>query len=184
MIRIAKRIIVAAALIILPFFLVTGAGTGARADDLAEYQVKAAFLYNFAKFVEWPERAFSGPDAPMTICVIGDDLFGPALDGLRSKTVKNRKVVVKRVSGPGEIGGCHVLFISPADDDRMDEILLSLKGHSTLVVGDTERFVRRGGMIGFLMERNRVVFEINENSAKRAGLQISSQLLKLARTVY
>jgi len=156
----------------------------ADAQASGEYQVKAAFLYNFAKFVEWPESAFPEPGMPFAICVIGDDLFGGALDGLRAKTVKNRKVVVKRISGPSETGGCHVLFISQADEDRVNDLLLSLKGRPALVVGDTERFVRRGGMIGFFMERNKVVFEINENAAKKAGLQISSQLLKLSRTVY
>lgn len=182
MIQNAKRITVAKAIFLLSLFLLTG--TGARASDLAEYQVKAAYLYNFAKFVEWPERAFSGPDAAVTFCVIGDDLFGPALDALQTKTVKNRKVAVKRMSGTGDLGTCQVLFISPTEEDRLDAILLPLKGHPTLVVGDTERFARRGGMIGFLMERNKVVFEVNENAAKRAGLLVSSQLLKLARTVY
>lgn len=156
----------------------------ADAQATAEYQVKAAFLYNFAKFVEWPESAFANAEAPLTICVIGDDPFGSSLDALRDKTVKNRKIAVKRVSGVAQAGLCQVLFISTAEEDRMDEILVSLKGHATLVAGDAERFARRGGMIGFLMERNKVVFEINENAAKKAGLQISSQLLKLARTVY
>jgi len=182
--RNVKHIAGAATLFLLSLFLVVREEADVRADDLAEYQVKAAYLYNFAKFVDWPERAFSGPDAPMTICVIGEDPFGGALDGLRSKTVKNRKVAVKRISSSRETGGCHVLFIGPAEEDRMDELLLSLKGRPTLVVGDTERFARRGGMIGFLMERNKVVFEINEGVAKRAGLAVSSQLLKLARTVY
>jgi len=172
----------AATLLLLSLFLVVREETDARAAELAEYQVKAAYLYNFAKFVEWPEKSFSNPDTPVTFCVIGDDPFGQALDTLQVKTVKNRKVAVKRVSGLNETGGCHVLFIGSAD--RTDELLQSLKGRPTLVVGETERFVWRGGMIGFLMERNKVIFEINEGVARKAGLQISSQLLKLARTVY
>ena len=106
------------------------------------------------------------------------------LDALQAKTVKNRKIAVKRMKGPVDVGACHVLFISPTEEGRLDDILQALKGHATLVAGDMERFARRGGTIGFIMERNKVGFEINENSAKRAGLQISSQLLKLARTVY
>ena len=180
----AKRIAGAATFLLLFLILLTGAGTGGHAQETPEYQVKAAYLFNFAKFVEWPDRAFAGPDAPFTICIIGDDLFGGALKALQAKTVKNRKVAVKRVSAPAETGGCQVLFIGPTEEDRLDELLLSLKGSTTLVVGDMERFARRGGMIGFLMERNKVVFEINDSAAKRAGLELSSQLLKMARTLY
>jgi hypothetical protein len=184
MLSYAKRIAGAATLLFLSLFLATKAETPARAGELAEYQIKAAYLYNFAKFVEWPGSAFSAADAPMTICVIGDDPFGGALNALQTKTIKNRKVAIRLLSGTNETGGCHVLFISPTETDRMDEILVSLKGRPTLVVGDTERFARRGGMIGFIMERNKVVFEVNEKTSKQAGLQVSSQLLKLARTVY
>lgn len=154
------------------------------AEATGEYEVKAAFVYNFTKFVEWPESAFPGPDAPLSICVIGEDPFGGALDSLRAKTVKNRKVAVKRAGTAEEARGCHVLFIGPMQEDRADRILSSLKGAPVLLTGDVDRFVRRGGMIGFFMERHKVVFEINENAAKNAGLRISSQLLKLARTVY
>jgi hypothetical protein len=160
-----------------------GAATGARADELAEYQVKVAFLYNFAKFVEWPDRVFTGPAAPMSFCVMGDDPFGDALDSIKGKTVKERKVAVKRISDISDAGSCHVLFISSSEDGRLEEIISTLGQGPVLLVGDMDRFARRGGMIKFRVENNKVAFEINAGTAKGAGLKISSQLLKLARTV-
>ena len=151
--------------------------------EASEYQVKAAFLYNFAKFVEWPDTAFTNPEAPMAFCVIGADPFGPSLDDLQGKRVKNRPVSIQRIDAPADAQRCHVLFISSADNHRMAEITAAVKGSPVLVVGDAERFARRGGTIGFLAERNRVAFEINAGAAKGAGLTVSSQLLKLARTV-
>lgn len=165
-------------------FLLCSMGPAAQADEMAEQQVKAAFLYNFAKFVEWPESAFAGPDAPLVFCVPNDDAFGAALDPLRIKTVKGRKIAVKSLSDLQDARACHVLFLGAAAAGRMEGLLSALAGAPVLLVGDSERFVRRGGMIGFILERNKVVFEINEGAAKRTGLVVSSQLLKLARTVY
>lgn len=151
--------------------------------DTSEYHVKAAFLYNFAKFVEWPDNAFTNPEAPMAFCVIGADSFGTSLYDLQGKRVKNHPVSVQRIDAAADARTCHVLFISAADNQRMAEIIAAVKGSPVLVVGDAERFARRGGIIGFLTERNRVAFEINAGAAKGAGLTVSSQLLKLARTV-
>jgi len=178
------RIRAAAAPLLLALLLVTGAATGARADEASEYQVKAAFLYNFAKFVEWPDRAFSGPDAPFVIGVLGDDPFGDALDSIKGKTVKEHTVVVKRMSGISDAGSCQVLFISSSEEGRLEEIISTLGQGPVLLVGDMDRFARRGGMIKFLVENNKIAFEINAEAAKQAGLTISSQLLKLARKTY
>jgi hypothetical protein len=178
-----KRIRAAAAPLLLVLLLVTGAASSARADEAGEYKVKAAFLYNFAKFTEWPDRAFTGPAEPMSFCVMGDDPFGDALDSIKGKTVKEHKVVVKRMSGRSDAGSCHVLFISSSEDGRLEEIISALGQAPVLLVGDMNRFAQRGGMIKFLVENNRVSFEINAGAAKGAGLKISSQLLKLAKTV-
>jgi len=179
-----KRIRAAATLLLLALLLVAGAASAARADEAGEYKVKAAFLYNFAKFVEWPDRTFSGPDAPFVIGVLGDDPFGSALDGIKGKTVKEHKVAVKRISGSSDAGSCHVLFISSSEDGRLEEIISALGQAPVLLVGDMDRFARRGGMIKFLVENNKIAFEINAEAARRAGLTISSQLLKLARKTY
>ncbi len=177
------RITTLAAGIVLSLFLATGATRGVHAEEASEYQVKAAFIFNFAKFVEWPDRAFASPETPLVFCIFGDDPFDGALDALQNKRVKNRPVVVKHVNAAGDIRGCHVLFISPKAEGRIAEVLAAIKDSPVLVVGDTERFIRRGGTIGFLMERNKVVFEINTRAAKGAGLKISSQILTLARNV-
>lgn len=173
-------------LVCIAVVLVLGSAAVAPAENAGpgEYQVKAAFLYNFAKFTEWPDRAFSGPSAPMSFCVMGDEPFGDALDSIKGKTVKEHKVVVKRISGGSDAGSCHVLFISGSEDRRLEEIISALGQAPILLVGDMDRFARRGGMIKFLFENNKIAFEINAEAAKRAGLTISAQLLKLARKTY
>jgi hypothetical protein len=172
-------LMVLAALLLAPLF-------PARAEErpVAEYEVKAAFVYNFAKFIDWPAESFASETAPFTICILGDNPFGKGFDPIRSKTVKNRPVAVREIDDAASAGGCQVLFISASAEDRLDDILFSLKSRPTLLIGDTERFAKRGGMIGFMTEQNKVVFEINDTRAKRAGLRLSSQLLRLARTLY
>lgn len=149
-----------------------------------EYQIKAAFLYNFAKFVGWPAHAFKEARSTMTLCVLGSDPFGAALDqAIAGKTVAGRKMVVARFEGLPHLDVCHILFISPSERDRLAQILDTLTGSSVLTVGDTERFAHQGGMINFYVDENKVRFEINERAAERAGLKISSKLLKLATIV-
>lgn len=173
-------------LVCIAAVLALGSAAEAPAENAGsgEYQVKAAFLYNFAKFVKWPDRAFSGPDAPFVIGVLGEDPFGDALDTIKGKTVKGRTVLVKRLDGIRDGKSCHILFISSSESGRVKEILNSLIGSPVLLVGDMERVAQRGGMINFIIDRNKVSFEVNAEAARKAGLTISSQLLKLARTVY
>lgn len=173
-----------AVILLLVFLFQSGAGREISAGELSEYQVKAAFLYNFAKFVEWPERAYSGPAANIVFCVMGEDPFGDDLNVIKGKTVKEHKVAIKRISGDADAQTCHILFISRSEEGRLEEALSALGKAPVLLVGDMERFARRGGMINFLMEKNRVTFEVNAEAAKKAGLSVSSQLLKLARQVY
>lgn len=151
-------------------------------NELSEYQVKAAYLFNFLKFVEWPEDAFADPLAPIVIGVIGEDPFGSALPQVViGKTVQGRDLVI-RVYRTGEnLRGAQILFISASESKRLPMILSSLRGSSVLTVADTAGFLEAGGMIQFLSENDRVRFAINAEAAGRAKLKVSSKLLSLAR---
>ena len=153
----------------------------ARAQ-VSEYELKAAFLSRFAEFVTWPSKAFSGPGAPIVIGVMGDDPFGGALEReVKGKTVSDRKVVIRRVRSTDDLKNCHIAFISNSERSRFGEIVASLGGTNVLTVGDTEQFAQQGGAIGFKMIGAAVRFEINNGAAQRAGLALSSRLLKLGR---
>jgi hypothetical protein len=148
-----------------------------------EYKVKAAFLYNFLKFVEWPAGA-QQPPGPLRVCVVGEDPFGPFLpEALAGKTVQDRPVEIRHLENKSELPGCHVAFTASSEARELSQLLASPGAESVLTVGETDAFARGGGMITFRMEQNRVRFEINREAAERAGLRISSQLLKLATQV-
>jgi hypothetical protein len=150
----------------------------------SEYQVKAAYLYNFGRFVEWPSKSTSSKGNAFTICVLGQDPFGPALEAtLAHETIDGANVVAKRVSKAQDAGGCRILFISAAEEGSLREIMAALDKLTVLTVSDMSQFTRRGGMIQFSLEGNRVRFEVNLTAAERAGLVLSSQLLKLALSV-
>jgi hypothetical protein len=163
--------------------LVLALGAGAALAAAPEYQVKAAFLYNFAKFVEWPPGVLAR-HASMNVCVLGEDPFGPLLNRtVEGKQVHDRPIRVARVADLADLSRCHVLFISTSERRELSRLLPAIAGLSILTVGETESFVQEGGMIGFTAGENRVRFEINNEAAERAGLHISSQLLKLATRV-
>lgn len=149
-----------------------------------EYQVKAAVLYNFAKFVEWPADAFSHPSAPIIIGVLGEDPFGSALDAAKNRTVNGRKIQIKRFNHVQEITACHILFISSSEKGRLVPLLRALRDFHMLLVGDMEKFAQRGGMINFILQNDTIDFEINVDAVKRAGLKINSRLLNMARIVH
>jgi hypothetical protein len=154
-----------------------------RAEDPVadEYPVKAAFLFNFAKFVEWPADAFKGHDDPFAICVIGQNPFGRALEDLvRDKTVANRGFVVRAVSSAQQATNCHIVFVTASERKRFHSLLAELKGHSILTVGEAEDFVANGGVINFKLKDARVRIEVDTGAAERAKLRISSKLLSLA----
>ena len=153
-------------------------------DALPEYQVKAAYLFNFLKFVEWPEDAFPDPLAPIVIGISGDDPFGNALaQVIIGKTVQGRDLVIHKYHSGEDMRGAHILFIGPSEKKRLPQILSSLRGSSVLTVADTEGFLEEGGMIQFLSENNRVRFAINVDASSRAKLKMSSKLLSLAKVV-
>lgn len=158
----------------------------ARAQEAyREYDVKAAFLYNFVKFVEWPASAFRDDRSPFEICVYGTDPFGESLDGVvKGETVGGRGLAIRRPShlaGGASFEGCHVLFIAGSERERAPEVLAALGSRPVLTVGDSDGFLRAGGMINFVLDEGRVRFLINQGAAERARLTISSKLMRLAQ---
>ena len=156
----------------------------ATAQSAGEYQVKAAFLYNFAKFIEWPPSGFRNATAPLQICILGRDPFGQGLrDIVSTKTVNGRKFEVDYLVDMQLARACHILFVASSEKARIKQILESMRGTVALTVSDTEGFAEQGGMIDFLLNNDRVVFEVNRNAAEQAGLKISSKLLSVAKVV-
>ena len=152
-----------------------------RAQGPSEYEVKAAYLYRFARFVEWPAAASR---SPFVLCVVGDDPFGHLLDEVAAKAViKEKPVRIRRLSQLEEIGSCHTLYISSSEDVRLTEILAALDQRPVLTVSDAPQFAQRGGMIGFSVVANRVRFTVNLKAAQDAGLTMNSELLRVATTV-
>lgn len=149
------------------------------ASTKSEYQIKAVFLLNFTRFVEWPPKVFAQPDAPLVIGVLGEDPFGSYLDGVvRHEIIDHHPVVVQRFRDVHDIHTCHVLFISRSETDRLDEILGELKGRDILTVSDADKFAVNGGMIGFVNRDRKVRLQINLEVAKDSSLAISSKLLR------
>jgi hypothetical protein len=149
-----------------------------------EYEIKAAFLYNFTKFVVWGGPATRGVNDPFVIAVLGDNPFGDALTALEKKTVDGRPIVVQRVHGMESLKSCQLLFIASSEEPGLPAILRAAHSRNILTVGDMERFASRGGIIELILQGDRIAFEINVESAKQAGLTISSKLLSLARAIH
>jgi len=155
-----------------------------QAGAPSEHQVKAAFLYNFANFVQWPEAALAPAGSSLRVCVVGTDPFGGALDeAFRDQVVQGRRVQIARGRSLAALGRCHILFLSQSEQGRWPELLKELGTAPTLTVADGPALVRQGGMISFVMDAKRVRFEINRGAAEQVGLRISSKLLALARIV-
>lgn len=154
-----------------------------RVQAVREYQIKAAFLFNFIKFVEWPTDGFTHRSTPITLGVLGKDPFGTALDSLDGKTVKGRRLVVKRSASLQDLQCSHILFISSSENGHLPQIVEALNNSSVLTVGEAARFTRVGGIINFVIKKNKIRFEINVDAAERAGFTISSKLLKLATVI-
>jgi len=164
------------------------AGAWAAASETGpvagEYEVKATFLYNFTKFTDWPPSAFASSNAPIVIGVLGEDPFGKTIDDVVSgEVVGGRPLVVKRLRTDDDLRGCHVLFISSSEKDRLPAVLRQIKGAPILSVSEINGFAEQGGMVNLLIANKTVKMEINQPAADQAGLQISAKLLKLARLV-
>ena len=155
------------------------------AKGVREHDVKAAFVLNFARFVEWPPEAFGGVNAPFVIGIVGDDPFGDALEGtMLQQQVKGRTIQLRHYAEDGDFGECHILFFSRSLATRVEKLLIRLRGLPVLTVGETEAFVLKGGGIGFLVKDGNVRFDINARVAKSTGLKFSSKLLAVARSVH
>ncbi|MCP4039821.1 MAG: YfiR family protein [bacterium] len=156
--------------------------SGPRQVEVGEYQLKAAFLAHFARFIDWPEGSALATADTFQICIIGRDPFLGTIDRtVADKTVYGREFLVARHDGDADISACHIVFVGSSDTEEIRKVLSRADSLPVLTVGDADRFVRLGGIIGFLVDGNRVRFEINTKAAKQAELRISSKLLSLAR---
>jgi hypothetical protein len=151
---------------------------------LSEYEVKAAYMVNFARFTEWPREAFAGEASAVLIGVVGRDPFGEALDKtLAGQKVGARPFEIRRGKRLADVGECHLLFISDADRERVEDALIALRGRHVVTVSDYLEFAAMGGVIGFYAEGKKIRFEVNPRAAERQGVKLSSKLLRLARIV-
>jgi hypothetical protein len=160
-----------------------GTGHGAmKAEGSLEYAIKGAFLFKFGDFVEWPPSAFPGPGTPFVIAILGKDPFGASLEQtVQNRTAHGRPVVIKRYKRIEQVQDAHILYISPSETERLEEIAASLSGTSILTVSDESP--QPAGIINFIIQENKVRFEIDIEAAESAGLKLSSKLLSLAKLV-
>lgn len=155
----------------------------AAVQSSREYQVKAVFLFNFTQFVEWPAATFPDPGAPLVIGIVGEDPFGLLLEeAVRNEKSGEHPLQIRRFQST-EQADCHILFISRSETGRLELLLNALNGKPILTVSDSDNAARRGVMIRFINENNRIRLRINLDAAKRAGLTISSKLLRSAEIV-
>ncbi len=156
-------------------------------SDSSEYLIKAGFIFNFAKFVDWPPTTFAQPDSPIVIGILGTDPFGAIIDQIvQDKKIGGRGFVVKRLkwgADPKDLRECKILFVGASERLHIDELVQIVRGLPILTVGETPGFAEHGGVIRFVLEDNRVRFEVNVEAARQAGLTISSRLLTLARII-
>ena len=169
---------------IVSWALIASPSLPAQQARPSEYQVKAAYIYNFGRFVTWPATAAAEPHSSFAICVLGKDPFGPILDStLGGESLEGKPVAIRRIQKPQDAAGCRILFIDSAEESHLREILITLDDESILTVSDMPDFSRRGGMIQFVLDGERVRFEVNLTSTENAKLTLSSELLKVAATV-
>jgi hypothetical protein len=172
------------------FFLLALCGEGdglraqASADTSREYEIKAAFLYNFIQFIKWPGSAFPSPDAPFRIGVLGADPFGSALEEtVRGETINGHRLEIVRGFRLEDLQDCQLIFVCRSEGDQVDQILSQLDSRPVLTVSEIDDFARRGGDIDFYLRDEKVRFEINPQAARACGLAISSQLMALGKVV-
>jgi hypothetical protein len=163
--------------------LVWPAGLRAQSALQHEYEIKAAYLYNFINYIDWPANTLPPAGGTITIGIVGENPFGPAINPLKGKQIKGRTLAVKQVATAKDLESCQIVFVSASEKARLPEIFGQLKESKALTVSEMDGFATQGGIINFISERNKVRFEINPDAAHRMGLTISSELLKLARLV-
>lgn len=164
--------------------VLAGVTLQAEPDPALEHRVKAAFLYNFARFVDWPTNAFADADAPFVIGVFGDESMAQALEQtVKGKSIGSRAIQTRRIPDPTRINPCQILFIAQSKTQQVAQVLAAVGHAPVLLVGESPGFVAAGGTIGFASDEGRVRFEANTAVAERTGLKISSKLLRLATSV-
>jgi hypothetical protein len=172
---------------VLPAMALRSHAESVDSADSSEYLIKAGFIYNFAKLVEWPTSAFAQQDSPIVIGILGDDPFGATLDRIvADKKINGRGFAVKRLKWSKDLKDlrdCNILFVSSSEREHIDSLVDATKSLPILTIGDAPGFAKRGGIINFTLEDNKVRFEVNVEAAKRADLTISSRLLTLARII-
>ena len=172
-----------AALLFCGIALTPGVIATAHAQ-VQEYALKAAFLYKFGFFVEWPSSAFSSPASPVNLCIAGQDPFGESLDeAVAGERISGRNVVIRRLKTAGRDSGCHILYIGGSDAQSGSQIIEAVRGSSVLTVSDTRGSGSSAGIIDFVISGNRVRFDIDDEAAAQNGLVISSKLMSLALNV-
>ena len=155
----------------------------APADEL-EYPVKAQVIERFTRFIDWPDQVFAGPDAPFVLCVVGSSPIEPYLERIAQRRLKDRRVELRRLKPGADAGVCHLLFLAPSERSRIKQTVNKLSGKPVLTVGDTEGYAREGVLINLMLdEEGHVRFEICSTELRKSGLNVSAQLLRLARMV-
>lgn len=164
--------------------LAGGSAWGLLQPQSSPEEVKAAFIYQFTRFVEWPDAAFARPGTPWRVGLLGDPPVEEALEhALRGKRIDRRGFEVRRVGAVENLRGCHIVFVPEAEAHRLPQVLEALRGTPALVVGESQGFAAGGGGVGFVLENRKIRLEINLAAATSAGLKVSSKLLQLARVV-
>ncbi|HEX4456687.1 MAG TPA: YfiR family protein, partial [Polyangia bacterium] len=155
-------------------------------DEQLEYAIKAEVIERFTHFIDWPNEAFAGANAPFTICVVGDSPLTPHLQFVlaRDHRIDERHAELRRLKPDGDVSGCQVAFIAASERPRLKQLLARTTGHPILTVGDSDGFAHEGVLINlYLDEGNHVRFEICADGVKKSGLKLSAQLLRFARVV-
>jgi hypothetical protein len=154
-----------------------------ESGQLNEYEVKAAYLYNFAKYVDWPTAVLPRENTSLTICIVGKSPMNEVIESLAGKTIKNHRLVVRQFSRIEDLSECNILFVNAAVKSSLAQILASIAPRSILTVSDGNGFAAAGGVIEFVPVGDKIRFKINNRAAQHVNLRISSHLLRLATTV-
>jgi hypothetical protein len=170
---------------IIVLLLLASLGVGVslpvQAQAPNEYRVKAAFILNFARFIEWPGDGY-GEGGTLVVGIVGDDPFGGSLDQLNGTTVNGHRIVIRRLKAGDYLKACQILFVGSSERNRLGKILESVRGGSVLTIGELPQFNQAGGIIKFVIQDNKVRFEINDGAASQARLRVSSKLLALSKS--
>jgi hypothetical protein len=170
-------------LVLVCLTLLTPQSARAELSKLNEYEVKAAYLYNFTKFVEWPAAASTRDNSPLVICIVGKSPLNEVIESLAGKTIKNRRLVIRQFSRIEDLSECNILFINAAVKTSIGQILSSVTSRPILTVSDSKGFAAAGGNIEFINVEDKIRFKINNRAAQQVNIKISSHLLRLATTV-